>query len=134
MKRTFAIALAALVVTALFGGLVYGVLVAAHVSEPASITVYGVTARRLWATTVAMVALVGVAIGGLALARPASRFGTDSGRLGAIVVFVAALIAVSNGWLNFALAQERPGTGTGVLGGAAAFVFGVIALGLRRLA
>src|SRR5258708_34694600 len=101
MKRTFAIALAALVVTALFGGLVYGVLVAAHVSEPASITVYGVTARRLWATTAAMVALIGVAIGGLALARPASRFGTDSGRLGAIVVWGAGRMSVRNGCVTF---------------------------------
>lgn len=134
MKRTLAIALAALAVTALFGGLVYGVLVAAHVSEPASITVYGVTARRLWATTVAMVALVGVAIGGLALARPASRFGTDSGRLGAIVVLVAGLIAVSNGWLNLAVAKGGPGTGNGVVGGAAAFVLGIIALALGGLA
>jgi hypothetical protein len=134
MKRTFAIALAALVVPALFGGLVYGVLVAAHVSEPAPITVYGVTARRLWATTIAMIALVGVAIGGLALARPASRFGTDSGRLGAIVVLVAGLIAVSNGWLNLAIAKGGPGTGNGVVGGAAAFVLGIIALALGGLA
>src|ERR1700746_205477 len=106
MKRTFAIALAAVVVTALFGGLVYGVLVAAHVSEPASITVYGVTARRLWATTIAMVALVGVGIGGLALARPASRFGTDSGRLGAIVVLVAGRIPRSNGLAELGVAKR----------------------------
>ncbi len=134
MKRTFAIALAALVATAMFGGLVYGVLVAAHLSEAASTTVYGVTARRLWATAVAMLALVGVAIGGLALARPASRFGTDSGRLGAIVVLVAGLIAVSNGWLNLAVAKGGPGTGNGVVGGAAAFVLGIIALALGGLA
>src|SRR5258706_7871090 len=130
MKRIFAIALAALVVTALFGGLVYGVLVAAHVSGPSSITVYGVTARRLWATTVAMVALVGVAIGGMALARPASRFGTDSGRLGAIVVLVAGLIAVSNGWLNLARAKGGPGPGNGGGGGAAAAGLGIIASAL----
>ena len=41
MKRTFAIILAALAAAALFGGLVYAVLVAAHVSEPAATTVYG---------------------------------------------------------------------------------------------
>ena len=56
MKRTFVIILATLAAAALFGGLVYTVLVAAHVSEPA-------------ATTVAVLALVGVVIGGLALAR-----------------------------------------------------------------
>ena len=120
MKRTFALILAALAAAALFGGLVHAVLVAAHVSEPAATTVYGLTPRRLWATTVAVLALVGVVIGGLALARPASRFGTASGRLGAIVALVAGLIAVVNGGLNLAIANGGPGTGNGVVGGAAA--------------
>src|SRR5262249_61003998 len=93
MNRTFAIILAAVAAAALLGGLVYAVLVAAHVSEPAATTVYGLTPRRLWATTVAVVALVGAVIGVLALARPASRFGTASGRLGAIVALVARLLA-----------------------------------------
>ena len=134
MKRTFAIILAALAAAALFGGLVHAVLVAAHVSEPAATTVYGLTPRRLWATTVAVVALVGVVIGGLALARPASRFGTASGRLGAIVALVAGLIAVVNGGLNLAIANGGPGTGNGVVGGAAAFVLGLIAMALGGLA
>src|SRR5262245_60062119 len=69
MKRTFALILAALAAAALSGGVVHAVLVAAHVSEPAATTVYGLTPRRLWATTVAVLALVGVVIGGLALAR-----------------------------------------------------------------
>ena len=43
MKRTFAIILAALAAAVLFGGLVYAVLVAAHVSEHATTTVYGLT-------------------------------------------------------------------------------------------
>src|SRR5262249_57905856 len=71
MKRTFAIVLAAVVAAAVFAGLVHAVLVAAHVSEPAATTVYGVTPRRLWATMVAAVALFGLVVGGLALARPA---------------------------------------------------------------
>src|SRR5262245_26493893 len=41
MKRTFTYTFAALGAGALFGGLVYAVLVAVHVSEPAAITVYG---------------------------------------------------------------------------------------------
>ena len=100
MKRTFAIILAAVGAAALFAGLVYAVLVVAHVSEPATTTVYGLTLRRLWATAAAAVALVGVVIGGLALARSASRFGTTSGRLGAIVALAAGLIAVVNGGLS----------------------------------
>ena len=134
MKRAFAIILAAVSAAALFGGLVYAVLVAAHVSEPAATTVYGLTPRRLWATAVVVLALVGVVIGGLALARPASLFGTASGRLGAIVALVAGLMAVVNGGLNLALANGGPGTGNGVVGGAAAFVLGLIALAIGRLA
>jgi len=135
MKRTFALilVLAAVAAAALFGGLVYAVLVAAHVSGPAATTVYGLTPRRLWATTVAVLALVGVVIGGLALARPASRFGTASGRLGAIAALVAGLIAVVNGGLNLAIANGGPGTGNGVVGAAAAFVLGLIALAIGGL-
>ena len=57
MRRTFAIIFATVAAAALFGGLVYAVLVAAHVSEPAANPVYGVTPRRLWATAVALLAL-----------------------------------------------------------------------------
>jgi hypothetical protein len=134
MKRTFVIVIAALVAAALFGGLVHAVLVAAHLSEPAATTVRGLTPRRLWATTAIVLALAGVVIGGLALARPASRFGTASGRLGAVLALVAGLIAVVNGGLNLALATGGPGTGNGVVGGAAAFVLGLIAVALGGLA
>jgi uncharacterized protein DUF6223 len=133
MKRTFAIVLAAVAAAALFGGLVYAVLVAAHVSEPAATTVYGLTPRRLWATTVAVLALVGVVIGGLALVRPASRFGTASRRREAIVALMAGLIAVVNGGLNLAIANGGPGTGNGVVGGAVAFVLGLIAVAIGGL-
>jgi len=134
MKRTFAMILAAVAAAALFAGLVHAVLVTAHVAEPAATTVYGLTPRRLWATMAAVLALVGVVIGGLALARPVSRFGTASGRLGAIVALVAGLIAAINGGLNLAVASGGPGTGNGVVGGAAAFVLGLLALAIGRLA
>jgi len=134
MKRTVATILAALAAAALFGGLVHAVLVASHVSEPAATTVYGLTPRRLWATTAAVLAVAGVVIGGLAVARPASRFGTASGRFGAIAALVAGLIAVVNGGLNLAIATGGPGSGNGVVGGAAAFVLGLIAVVLGGLA
>ena len=136
MKRIFAIIFGALAAAALFGGLVHAVLVAAHVSEPAATTVYGLTPRRLWATTVAVLALVGVVIGGLAVARPASRFGTGNGngRMGAVVALLAGLIAVVNGTLNLAIAKGGPGSGNGVVGAAAALVLGLIALALGGLA
>jgi hypothetical protein len=134
MKRTFALILAALATVALFGALVQAVLVAAHVSEPVATTVYGLTSRRLWATTVAVLALVGVLIGGLALNRPANRFGTASGRLGAIVAFATGLIAAVNGALVLAIANGGLGSGNGVVGGAGALVLGLIALALGALA
>src|SRR5262245_15783233 len=126
MKRTFAIILVTLAAAALFGGLVYAVLVAAHVSEPAATTVYGLTPRRLWPTTVAVLSLVGVVIGGLGLARPASRFGTASGRLGAIVALVAGLIGVLNGGRNLGIGHGGPRTGEGVVARPAACLLGVI--------
>jgi hypothetical protein len=134
MKRTFAMILASIAAAALFGGLVHTVLVATHLAEPAATTVYGLTPRRLWATTIAVLALVGVIIGGLALARPASRFGAASGRFAPIVALVAGLVAVVNGVLNLALANGGPGTGNGVVGAAAAFILGLIAMVLSGLA
>src|SRR5262249_60072804 len=107
-------------------GLVYVVLMVAHVSEPAATTVYGPTPRRLWATAVAALALAGAVIGGLALARPASRFGTASGRRGAIVALVAGLIAAANSGMNLAVANGGPGTGNGGVGGGAALVLGMM--------
>jgi hypothetical protein len=134
MKRTFVILLYAVAAAAVFAGLVHAVLVAAHVSEPAASTVYGLTVRRLWATAAALLALVGVVVGGLALVRPVRRFGTASGRLRAILALVVGLIAAVNGGLNVAVATGGPGTGNGVVGGAAAFVLGLIAVATGALA
>jgi peptidoglycan/LPS O-acetylase OafA/YrhL len=131
MKRTFVPILAALAAAALFAGLVHAVLVTAHVSDPAATTVYGLTPRRLWATTVAMLALVGVIIGGRALRRSAGRIDTGSGGWRALV---AGLIAVVGGGLNLAFATGGPGTGNGVVGGAAALVMGLVAMVLGGLA
>jgi len=134
MKRTVTLILAALAAAALFGGLVYAVLVAAHLSEPAAVTVYGLTARRFWATAAAGLALVGVMIGGLTLRRSADRVGAGNGRLGAIVALTAGLIALVNGGLNLAMATGGPGTGNGVVGGAAALVLGLIGMALGGMA
>ncbi len=127
MKRTIFFILAGLAALALFAGLVHAVLVAGHVSEPAATTVQGPTPQRLWAGAVAVLALVGVVIGGLAVAR-------SLGRRGAIVALVAGLIAVVNGLLVVAVANGGPGSGNGVVGGAAALVLGLIAAVLGVLA
>jgi hypothetical protein len=134
MKRTWAFTLAAPATVALFVGLVYTVLVTAQVSEPAATTVYGLTLRRLWATIVAVLALVSVVIGGVALRRSHGHIGTSKRRTGAILALVLSLIAVVNGGLNLATADGGPGTGNGVVGGAAALVLGLIAAVLGGLA
>jgi len=133
VKRSFVIILAVVAGAALFAGLVYAVLVAAQVAEPGA-TVYGPTARRLWATAAAMLTLVGLGIGGAALARPTSRIGTASGPLGAILALLVGSVGAINGGLNLAVAGGGPGTGNGVVGGAAAVVLGVIAVAIGGLA
>lgn len=133
-KRTFAVILAVAVGAVVFAGTVHAVLVAAHVSEPTATTVQGLTPRRLWATTVAVLALAGVVMGALALARSGRRAGTHNGRTPAIVAVVAGLIAVVNGVLNLTMATGGPGSGNGVVGGAAALLLGLIAIALGGLA
>jgi hypothetical protein len=128
MKRTFAFILAAL-----FGGLVYAVLVAAQVSEPAATTVHGMTRGRLWATTAAGLSLAGVVIGGFALRLSAGRIGVRNGRM-ALAALAAGLIAAVNGGLNLAVATGGPGAGNGVVGGAVAVVLGLVATVLGGLA
>ena len=82
------------------------ILAAAHVSvQQAAVDAYTLTADRLWATTAAVLALVGVVIGGLALARSAGRIGTGNGRAGAIVALVVGLTGVVLG--GMALARSR---------------------------
>jgi Family of unknown function (DUF6223) len=129
MKRTFLLILVALGALAVFGGLVHVVLVAAHVSEPAPTTVYGMTPRRIWATIVVVLALIAVVIGGMALRRSIGGIG-NGGRNDAVIALTAGLIAVVNGVLNLAIASGGPGSGNGVIGAAAAIVLGLIAMAL----
>ena len=134
MKRILVLIVVALGAVALLGGLVHAVLVAAHVSEPAATTVRGLTSRRLWATIVVVISLVGVIVGGLTLVPLGSRFGGASRRLGAIVALVAGLIGLVNGGLVLAFANGGPGSGNGVVGGAGALVLGLVAMALGVLA
>src|SRR5215203_4263253 len=82
------------------------ILAAAHVSvQSAAVDAYTPTADRPWATTAAVLALVGVVIGGLALARSAGRIGTGNGRMGANVALVPGVIGMVLG--RQALARSR---------------------------
>jgi hypothetical protein len=132
--RWFLRAMVTVAAAALFAGLVHVVLSAAHLTQPAATTVYGLTLRRLWATMAAGLALVGVAIGVLALRRSAGRIVMGNRRIAAMAAMAAGLIALANGWLNLAMATGGPGTGNGVVGGAAALVLGLIGMSLGGLA
>jgi len=134
MKRTFALIVAALAAAALFGLLVYGVLVAAQVSDSAATTVHAATPRRLWATTAAVLGLGGVVAGGLALRRSVGPIGAGKGKKGAIMALLAGVTAAVNGGLNLAVATGGLGSGNGVVGGAAALLLGLIAMALGGLA
>src|SRR4030095_1101554 len=133
MKRTFVVVLAAVVAVAVFGWLVHMVLVAAHLSEPAPTTVYGMTPRRVGPPVVAVLARVAGVMGALALRQSAGRGGNGNGRM-AILALMVGLIAAVNGGLNLAIAKGGPGSGNGVIGGAAALVLGLIAMTLGGLA
>jgi len=90
------------------------------------------TPARVWASVAALVALVGVVSGGLAL-RSVRRRGND-GRAGAIVALVAGLTGMVNGAVILTVADGGLGTGNGVAGGALAMVLGLVSTVLGGLA
>ncbi|MET8833485.1 DUF6223 family protein [Micromonospora sp. NPDC004540] len=121
---------------ALLGGFGLATPAAAHVSTRSAATVdaYTLTTGRLVGTAAALVALAGVVIGALALARSAGRVGNGSGRRGALVALAAGLTGMVIGGLVVAAAEGGPGTGYGIVGGFAALAIGLIAAGLGWLA
>ena len=127
MKRVVLLMAAAVVAVSLFAGLVHAVLVAARVSEPAKDTVYGSTPQRTWATIAVALGFVGVAGGGLALARPTHRVMRG---LGSGTALVSGFIGGINGALVLSSPNGGPGSGNGVVGGAMALVLGLTAVAL----
>ncbi|MBB6346037.1 DUF6223 family protein [Nonomuraea muscovyensis] len=108
---------------------------AAHVLvQPDPVSAYALTSGRLWSAVGALLGLVGVVIGGLALARSAGRIGTGTGGRGAVVALVAGLAGAVIGALVVAAADGGPGTGYGIVGGYVALVVGLIAMVLGGLA
>ncbi|MFJ8013749.1 DUF6223 family protein [Streptomyces sp. NPDC096339] len=107
---------------------------AAHASlQPIAADAYELTSGRMVGTGAALVALAGVVVGVLSLARSAGRIG-NGGRRGAIAALVSGLVGMVVGAVNLAVADGGPGTGNGVVGGAVALVLGLIAAILGRLA
>jgi hypothetical protein len=103
-------------------------------AAPAAAAAYDLSSGRLGAMVAAVLGLVGVVLGGLALARPAGRFGTGKGRLGAGVALAAGLTGIVLGGLLVATADGGVGTGNGLAGAVVAMVVGLIATALGGLA
>ncbi|MDK0524190.1 DUF6223 family protein [Streptomyces sp. ML-6] len=119
----------------LFGGFGLAAPATAHAPvRPIAAGAHELTAGRFVGTGAALVALAGVVIGALTLARSAGRTGNGNGKRGALVSLVAGLIGIVVGAVNLAVADGGPGTGNGVIGGALALLLGPIAAVLGRLA
>jgi hypothetical protein len=91
----------------------------------------GIGSGRLLPTVAAVVGLVGVILGGLALSRSAGR--TGNGRREAIAAEVAGLISVVVGGLHAANSAGGVGTGNGLAGAIVAVVVGLISMVLGGL-
>jgi hypothetical protein len=108
---------------------------AAHLLvQPAAVSSYTLTAGRLWSLVAALLGLVGVVIGGLALARSAGGIDTGMGRGRAIVALLVGLIGMVLSGLHLANSTGGIGTGSGRLGAIVALVVGLIGMVLGGLA
>ena len=94
-----------------------------HVSLAAG--VIGPGSGRAGASLAAVVGLIGVVIGGLALSRSAGRIGPGNGRNGAIVALAFALISTVLAGLHLATNPGGIGTGHGRAGAIVALVLGL---------
>ncbi|WP_192579751.1 DUF6223 family protein [Micromonospora sp. AMSO31t] len=107
---------------------------AAYVSARSAVDPSTLTTGRLVGTAAVLVALAGVVVGGVALARSAGRTGSGNGRRGGLVALVAGLTGMAIGGLVVAVAEGGPGTGYGIVGGFAALAIGLVAAVLGWLA
>lgn len=127
VRRVFAVCGAVLL-----GTLVLAAPAAADATvQPSAADAYELSAGRLGAIVAALLALGGVVMGGLALARPAAR------RRAAVAAVAAGLVAMAAGGLVVGTADGGLGTGNGLGGGVVALLIGLLAallgtLGLAR--
>jgi hypothetical protein len=101
--------------------------------QPPAVSVYTMTPERIAASVAGVVGLIGVVIGGRALARSTGRIGAGS-RRGAIVALVLGPIGLVIGGLVVATADGGLGTGNGLGGGIVAMMVGLIGMALGGLA
>jgi hypothetical protein len=103
-------------------------------AAPTAAGATGLGAGRLVPSVAALVGLVGVVLGGLALVRSARRIGTRTVRRGAVAAGVAGLTSLVVGGLHAANAAGGIGTGSGLAGAIVAIGLGVVSMVLGGLA
>jgi hypothetical protein len=89
---------------------------------------------RTGANVAIVVGLIGVVIGGLALARSAGRIGTGNGRAGAIVAIAVGLTGIALAVLHLVTSTGGFGTGNGRAGAIVALVVGLTGVVLGGMA
>lgn len=99
-----------------------------HLLAEAAADTYSLTGGRIVSTVGGLVALAGLIVGGVALARPAG------GRRASVVALVAGVTGMAIGGMVVAVADGGPGSGSGIVGGFVALVLGLIAAVLGWLA
>ncbi len=92
------------------------------------------TAGRTRALVAAVVGLISLIIGGLALARSAGRIGSGNGRAGGIVALILGLIGIVLSVVHLGSSTSGFGTGGGRAGAIVALVLGLIGVNLGGLA
>lgn len=107
---------------------------ATHLGFASEVTNGAMTSGRARALVGAVVGLISLIIGGLALARSAGRLGNGNGRTGAIVALVLGLIGMVLSVVHLGSSTGGFGTGGGRAGAIVALVLGLIGMILGGLA
>jgi hypothetical protein len=92
------------------------------------------TAGRARALVAAVVGLISLIIGGLALARSAGRIGSGNGRAAGIVALILGLIGMVLSVVHLGTSTGGFGTGGGRAGAIVALVLGLLGMNLGWLA
>jgi hypothetical protein len=111
-------------------------LLAAPATVHVSVAVggYEIGSGRTVPTMAAVLGLISVVVGGLALARSAGRLGVGNGRAGAIAGLALGLISAVIGGLHTANSAGGFGTGNGLAGAVVALALGLVGMVLGGLA
>lgn len=95
---------------------------------------YTLGSGRTVPTVAAVVGLIAVALGGLALRRPTGRIGTGNRRAGALAALALGPISMIVGGLHVANSAGGFGTGNGLAGAIVALALGLVGTVLGGLA